>query len=210
MAQVVLSNAMRFSVHGHVNGHAWTNIWDFLVAGPTTRPTAAAQKARLMLDTYADHIMPGVSAGTTVDRCSWVDLDSIDGETGEENDTSANNFPHAGSIIGDELPGNCAVLVRKITRGGRRYRNGRMYLPGVAESQTDGNLLLAAPLSNLQNALNTVFNVVNAPLPAGDTCILGVIGQAGGTPAVFNNVSSLQAEQLIATQRRRLRTHSGS
>lgn len=205
MPPIILSGEVRYAVHGKILGSPWTNIWDFQLNPVGARNDAIQTKARLMLDVYADHIMPSVSSAMTVDSCSWVDLDSATGSTGEVTDTSAHDFPLAGAVVGDTVPANAAVLVIKHTQAGRKFRDGRLYLCGITETQTSGNSLGTGAHSALQAKFNQIYSIVNQPLADGSLSSWGVVSISPGSAAFHNTITSVGVEALLATQRRRLR-----
>ena len=101
------------------------------------------------------------------------------------------------------LPQNCAVLVQKRTaRGGRKGR-GRMYFPPVYPNEaTTGptGLLDAGAFAAWQTAM-TEFHALSA---AESQPLVLLHSEAAGAIAP-DNITSLVAQQRIATQRTRLR-----
>lgn len=107
-----------------------------------------------------------------------------------------------GSAITTALPPNCAILARKSTgRGGRRGR-GRLYIPWCT---SEGNVDEAGVLTG--SARNTINTALAAFLTAlGVQTVPMVLLHSPGltSPGAPDVVTSLVADSLIATQRRRL------
>lgn len=99
---------------------------------------------------------------------------------------------------GSPAPPNCTFLVKKVTGVGGRKNRGRMYLPGVGESDVDG---IGGVLAAKVTGLNIAFTSFMTALAALDIspCIL----HTEALPST--GILSFQTENLIATQRRRLR-----
>lgn len=105
-----------------------------------------------------------------------------------------------GTLSGSGLPPNCAFLVRKGTDRGGRQGRGRMFIPpvvygesgvdsagsiiGLFVSQFDAKLLQALTAQNASDYPAMLFH------------------ESGSTPDL---VTSLSTQNMIATQRRRLR-----
>lgn len=104
----------------------------------------------------------------------------------------------AGSSVGSVASSQVAWLVRKRSSLGGRQGRGRMYLPGVRESEIGSNGAIAS-----------------ADVTAWDTALLNFLTdlEAAQTPMVILHndgltptpVTSLSMDSTIATQRRRLR-----
>ena len=96
-----------------------------------------------------------------------------------------------------------ALLVKKSTAGGGRQQRGRMFLPIVAESQTDaGGMLTTASLNAFETAVDAWLAdlaVRNVPM-----VLLHNAVETLPTPVV-----GLTVDVRVATQRRRLRKVGG-
>lgn len=100
------------------------------------------------------------------------------------------------------LPPNCAVLVHKKTAlGGRRYR-GRLFLPWcIGEGSVDESGVIGS--SNV-TAMTAALEVWRAALASGTNPMV-ILHSTGISPVpTATPVTSLQADPLISTQRRRL------
>lgn len=114
----------------------------------------------------------------------------------------------AGSMNLTSLPGNCALLVHKITpRGGRRGK-GRMFLPWViSETATDEAGIIG---SSDRTILQTAMNNFLAATSTQSVPMVLLHGESGPevdpptTPGAPTAVTALSVDPLISTQRRRL------
>lgn len=113
-----------------------------------------------------------------------------------------------GTAVGETLPNNCAILVRKLTAFPGRHNRGRMYFPPFYVSE--GNVsklgsIAAAQLAAFQTALNGILSNIALPGNAivGAT-LLHYPTLLDPTPAA-TPITAFSAQSLIATVRRRLR-----
>ena len=113
----------------------------------------------------------------------------------EYEDTWAGSI--AGLLSGALAPPNCTYLVHKI--GGLRRFKGRMFLPGLREGDVNEGGVLSS----------TVVTTANAALTEFLTQVNTAAGAMTQKPSVANPspaaVTSLVCDDLISTQRRRLR-----
>jgi hypothetical protein len=96
---------------------------------------------------------------------------------------------------------NVAILVHKVTPLGGRAGRGRMYIPGVQESEVDTSGNLTTPFVTGINAeLATFWSTLNSD----DTppVILHNVGSPLTTPTP---ITDFNCDPRVATQRRRLR-----
>jgi hypothetical protein len=113
-----------------------------------------------------------------------------------------------GTITGNVLPSNCALLVAKQTLTGGRRGRGRMFIPWVNDESNvdDVGIISSGSLSALQTAADDFLTALADPGPSSDATPMFLLHNTEGeTPAgPPSEVISLQCSQLIATQRRRL------
>lgn len=132
------------------------------------------------------------------------------GQDGGEPLSVEHQVNSAGTNTGLMLPQNTAMLVRKNTsRGGRRGR-GRLYLPWTFESDVDNvgriNDTSAAGIQSNLTAFLTNLSTGAPSLPSGPIPMVLLHEALGGTaPGSPDVVTSLALQQIVATQRRRLR-----
>ena len=115
-----------------------------------------------------------------------------------------------GTADGTALPSNTAYLIRKRTGAAGRRGRGRVYVPGCGEGQVDNlGMVDATHLGVLQDAADTWWGYCNVDpevpgLPLLPMVILHRSEGAGVEPAP-TPITSLQVDNMVATQRQRLR-----
>ncbi len=110
-----------------------------------------------------------------------------------------------GTYTGACLPPNCALLIHKRTQSGGRRNRGRFFLPGVPEGTVDqvGNLMGTYPQS-VAGLGPALFAALAGVSGVGELAIFHTtpVGVAGLAPT---QITSMDVDQKIATQRRRMR-----
>ena len=219
MAPLVAPGCVRYTIHETYGGRNIANIIDMFVettGSSVDRAEALEGVAGDILNNWADHMLDWQANNVLFHKVSWVDLDELDGSTGERSSTSENVLPLAGSGTEDPLPGNVAVLFTKVAPGGgRATRNGRLYLVGVSENFTGDvspNTLLPTPLAGLTSAGADFLDGITDSIldqPANMTVIhTRNEGTVASPDIVFNGqnrVTAFTPQATLATQRRRLR-----
>lgn len=112
----------------------------------------------------------------------------------------------AGGRSEPPMPQNCAVLVHKRTASAGRRNRGRFYLPGINEQAVDGTGRLIA--GDLLTGLITQAGEFLGDYATGGVGNLYLlhsdpVGVEG--PGAPTQITALQVDPIIATQRRRLR-----
>lgn len=126
----------------------------------------------------------------------------------DEGPSAVSGMGSVGGFAGVVTSPQVSYLVRKLSqRGGRRGR-GRMYFPGVAEATVGEDGLVT---SVRRDALQVAFNTFLADLAA-ITLPMYLLHDPSGPdvanptgPGAPDEVTSLVVDNLVATQRRRLR-----
>jgi hypothetical protein len=103
-----------------------------------------------------------------------------------------------GTVGGGSVPPNSAYLLKKTTALGGRKHRGRSYIPGVPREWVDGS---GAISTTHQTAVNNAALAFLDFLGAVD-CSMQLLHTGTETP---DEVISWNCQQLLATQRRRLR-----
>lgn len=110
----------------------------------------------------------------------------------------------AGAVSGDFLPQNNACLIRKRTALGGRKNRGRMYVPYVLpEGNVDNSGIIAGTrVTAIQTAADDFQDDLLAgdPGPSIPMVVLHSVSTDTPTP-----ITTLEVDNLLATQRRRLR-----
>lgn len=151
---------------------------------------------------WEDYILPFLPADSTL---SGVQLRI--GTGSPEPLTLFYPFSIAGSGSGTTLPQNCALLVTKTTSRPGRTGKGRMFWPCVQESEVNGLGLIDGSYRNTLQAawdgLLTAHAEGSSPGVAHPMFLLHNEGAPGGTNPT--EITGLQVDPVISTQRRRLR-----
>lgn len=212
MAPIVIPNIVRYAVNGSYAGETVANILDMEVVVTSEpiddRAEAIFEVAGDILNNWDDHLLNLATERYTATSVSWVDLNSFDGETGSRSSTSANTWPAPGRNTGTGMPGNVSCRVEKNQSGGRRTRNGRMYLVGHSEQGTDvnsPNLWTSAHQAAVNETVSDFLDGINNEAgPDGREQALVVLHTPEGAAVSSSLVTSLTCRPVVATQSRRL------
>lgn len=99
-------------------------------------------------------------------------------------------------------PDNCSCIVTKRTAFLGVRNRGRVYFPPIPETLVDeGGVVDATFRSDVQGVMNTLLSAVNAATGIDNMILLHSEGVAGVPP----DVTSLQVQAVIGTQRKRIR-----
>lgn len=158
-------------------------------------PTDSANAIQGLTVTHlAPRLDSGVSIGPTTVRLAVSDGEPLTGVS-----TTALG---TGAVAGSSTPPQVALLVTKFTsRGGRRGK-GRMFIPWavVATSMQEDGIIPSGSLTPWQTALNNWL----AALSSASVAMALLHSEGESSPGSPNLVTSLVANALSATQRRRL------
>lgn len=196
----------RYTCNGTYLGAPVATIVDMLVnpvvAGPG-RDEQVADIAEVVLDRWANRLMPLMKGQYSFNSVSWVDLNTVSGSTGEITSTDATTLPVLGEIGGAPYSGAVAILVDKNTVARRGQKSGRMFLPPCGEADIEGNTIGTPYLNALQAALNSLYEgltVATAP-SAGPVVVHSGLNVEG--PG-WSAITGYRARSKVTTQRRRL------
>lgn len=151
--------------------------------------------ASALFDAWGEVMANGFTTSTTVVECS---VKMGPNSTGP---TYVDSGSISGTGSGDAVSPNVSVLVNKLTGIGGRQGRGRMFLPGLAESEANvGGVISPTTRGDIENNLASFVTELNA---------LGV------APALLRSPDSpisapapiigFTVQSVLATQRRRLR-----
>lgn len=164
---------------------------------------AGTQIADLAFQAFALEIMPVVSnAYTLVRATAYV---GNDGPGPLVYDSSLTGV--TGANTGNPLPQNCAWLMRKRTDLAGRRGRGRMYIPGVMESEVSPTGVIdTTTVTGLQAAADDFYDRLTTGVDQAATppVVLHRSEGIGEEPAP-TPITSFTVDSVIATQRRRLR-----
>jgi hypothetical protein len=203
--QLVIPGVTRYQVYGKSGQRNWANTLDidWGSAAPVSSGTHKALAEKIM-DAYAGSYALRCSNQWTIDGCRWIDLNSSTGDTGNIIDTPTGSFPFPGAKGTDPCPANVSVLATKSTSGARTHRSGRTYLAGVVEADTTGNKLSTTALAEWSGSVQQMMTTLNGAT-GGVNHVFVVAGIDRNGLTHKSPVIGYAAQQLLATQRRRLR-----
>jgi hypothetical protein len=216
MAAIVANGICRFTVHGLFAGRPVANILDMKIdttGSVVSRHDAIDRQGNFILGAWGEHVLDTIAVNNYVaTKISWIDLDSLDGETGEKSVGGSQTWPRAGNGTISSMPGNVALRVNKRTNGGRGSKQGRMYLCGVAENWTsdeDPNLVSSANAAGVTEVMGQFLSDITIDAgteePLGDSSQLHVVHTKNGQFVNSTEVVALECDSTLASQRRRLR-----
>lgn len=221
----VVPGVCRFAINAVFSGREVVNILDMRIdttGTGTDRIDAIIDQAKVIIESVTDHLTPVQTNDLTYNSVSWVDLDEDDGSTGETSEgNGAVTWPDAGNITTGPTPSNVAVLVTKETTRLRGHRNGRMYLCGVPEADSNDaapNDLGGGALTSWQTAVDDFLASINQDGGSPDydsrLCVVHILTRGPVVPPAelgppltgdSRDVEALVVQTRLATQRRRLR-----
>jgi hypothetical protein len=221
----IVPQVCRYTIHGLFQGRQVANIIDMQIdttGSTTTRADAIFDQCGILLNQWHTDILPLLSILYTAQNVSWVDLNSDSGTVGSRNVSGGHTWPTAGGDSLSPMPAQVAVLVRKNIDSIRGARKGRLYLAGVTEPETSStvpNIVDPTVITTLNTKLATFLTAVNQTAGAleytSKMAVTQILTYAPlepgqkppGSPATGTHhfVKSLVADNLLATQRRRLR-----
>lgn len=216
MAAITAPGVCRYAVNGSYQNRPVVNIVDLVLSDlgiGIDREEACFNSAGDILNQWSDHILPNLCDNYLALSVSWVDLDSLDGSTGERSSTADNTWSAGGEVTSPAMPGNVAFRINKAVTSARGLRGGRMYLCGVPESATeDGapNSVNAGTIAALNSALEAFRSGLEGPevIGAGPdqyTSSPNVVHTIGGVYAGRSRITAYTTDGTLGSQRRRLR-----
>lgn len=221
----IVPGVTRFAVNQSLEGRAVVNVLDYRIdtTGSTmSRSEAINNQAESIITEWVNWILPLQVDDISLESVSFVDLNSDDGITGSVSSSDSDTLPLPGLVTDDPIPGNTSVLVTKQTTSARGRRNGRMFLAGASEVQTDaanGNRLSTAAQTGYNSNLSSFLSATNEIDSFGTAfeshmVVVSILTRDTPVPPATvgapltgegNDVNDLVVDTLLATQRRRLR-----
>lgn len=146
------------------------------------------------LTSWRDNMGPNCSDVVKLDRCT-IDFNTGSGDQIVEDDTQiGDDFGGSG---GDVLPTMSAYIVSKSTALGGRKGRGRVFVPGVLESNTELNGVSSAARTAINSDLDTFISA----FPFGSISGLAIIHSDGITAPTA--VNALRVRTNLAVMRNR-------
>lgn len=213
MAVVYSDNVIEISVVMSHSSMPTTNVWHMWFDAELGTDTMTDVVGDFR-DNWQDHIMNMLTDNVTVDEFRWLSLD--EGRPGAGSIAPDPLKPLIGGLETPSMPPNVAQLVKKNTSDRPRgRRDGRSYLPGVAELSVDAQGLFGAPdLAGRNGWLADFYNGISDTSGSGSgdryPCVLETTALSRDPDAPpqtigSRRVTSLTMDPRVATQRDRLR-----
>lgn len=201
MPPVVASDTIQISMLGRwTNGRPVVNVLHFRIDAEAGS-VEIEDEVQDVVQNWQSQLMDNFANNYTFEGARWMDLRSLDGDTGVVPPDPAERT--TGDALQEAADPSTSILVHKNVTAGRSTRSGRMYLPAPPEGQIDENGVISG--ANLAG-----YNADMAAFLANTT--QGGIGEAVNRHMVVlhsdgstSRVSSLVVDPLVANQRRRLR-----
>lgn len=116
----------------------------------------------------------------------------------------ATGLPLSGLNAGASLPNNCAlVLTKRTILRGRSYR-GRIYHPGLKETEVTGNTVLAAQVTGYVNAYSQLLSFTTATATWKMVVVSRFANKNPRPTGEVTEVTSIDSDGTVDSQRRRL------
>ena len=210
MPPVVAPGVVELTLRGVWIDRPWNTVLHMDIDGSifSDREDNIRDQAKIALNEWIDHIRPVCGANCVLQGCDYLDLDTLAGPRGTVAAAdSPRVMPSAGTLTGDSLSGAACCLIRKITQGARGTRNGRIFMPGLVESQTNGNIIGGGSVTALTTAWDDFLAGMNQDVGGtfGFDSRMQVLHAPGDVFVSMAEVSTLEVDSRLATQRRRLR-----
>ncbi len=216
---VVVPTIVRFSMqHTQGNGRPADVIFDLsLDESGVTRHDAVNELVPVFVGMYQDDICGTFWSSLHFTGSRWLDLDSLGGTGGFQAPISGK--PTTGGSSGAMGAPMAAVLVHKHCLHTRSQRDGRSFIPALAEVDYDDVGTLSSTVRTAwQNRLDTFKGHINALESSGLGSVAWRVvhveghtepspGHPAGQPNEWSSsdIISLSIDPKIATQRRRNR-----
>jgi hypothetical protein len=158
---------------------------------------------------WRDHIMPMLTTDT---KLVSVDVRDMGNEEGVRS-LLAEAVQPAGAKGGDRIVANAAVLVKILTSVPSKAGRGRMFIAGVSETDVDKDSKLTATVLTAWNTAvnNFMDGLIDGSQPPGSpnrglAVASYYFHNAPRATARVTRATSITVDQLLASQRRRLRS----
>lgn len=216
---IVAPTVVRFTMkHTRADGHHMDNVVDISIDGQGvfSRATVMADFLAHVCGFWQDRMLTHMSTGTHFIGASWIDLDSATGGTGALG--PAAGHPTAGVTPPPFSSAQVCYLVHKNSTSGRGQRQGRWYVPDVAEGNVDDNgNVTAGAITSITNEANQFRTdvgsyeyVVGSGIHPVALRTVHVHKPVRTDPTTWtwtsSTVDNVVCDGKVATQRRRLRS----
>lgn len=169
--------------------------------------------ATVLMDWWNNNLAPNVSINLSLEKMTLRDM-TTEEAPGIEVQAPALSV---GEIAGQAAPGNVALAIKLVTGLTGRNRRGRLFLAGIAEDDTEGNVIDPVRLTPIIQAFNDLrteiadatYNWVVASFYNGTELVELPDGQIVKRPtpratALMTPITSCTADGRFDSMRRRL------
>lgn len=213
MPPIIAPGVCRFTVNGTYGGQVVANIIDMEIdttGSIDSREDAIFAQAGILINEWSDSILEMLVPAYVATSVSWIDLNSLDGPTGNRTSTDQQTWPLGGQNAEGAMPGNVAMRVDKQTTASRGQRKGRMYLPGLSEAFTlpgTPNTIDPAqvgPINGLLQSFLGDLEQTGTDIPNYESRMV-VVHTVDGVYESDSRVTALTVNTKVGSQVRRLR-----
>lgn len=153
MAQsMAVNDIMEFTAEGLIESHPWAAVRHYRVAAIGSPESWLSSASTEFITNIFTVIAPLL---TTLWRMDCLTIRRVAPMPRVPYFTIA-GLPIFGATAGDEVPTQSAILVKLTTDEPGRRNQGRMYLPGLPESRSNGGRIIAADGLLFQTACDTL------------------------------------------------------
>lgn len=190
----------RAVLNATLNNIPVANVLHFTQPGGGTAPDPALLASRLGA-WWGSTMKPLVVSNYTLNNITCTDLSP----SGPPSTVFTTSLPNSGTLSGDALPGNCALVMSLRTAlRGRSFR-GRIYHCGIGESQTLLNSVQTPARDSILGAWDDLVLFTQIGQPDYQLVVLSYYANGDlRSEGLATPVVSMSANTRIDTQRRRL------
>lgn len=211
MPSLIVPDVCRYYIDFELGSRPCACILDQAVVGTTgSRAVAVAKVAEKLLSAW--HAGPRTRQSNEISllSVSWLDLNSSTGTVGSTTTGPGGTpvWPSIGGVAEDSFPSNVALRVEKATTATRGLRKGRMYVPGISESDTDvPNTVASTRLAAWQTQFTALLTAIGAWSTGEGDYVSSpcVIHQPIDDDPSYTLVTSFTPQATLRSQGRRLR-----
>lgn len=208
MAELIVNDVVQVAIQGLLGGRACVSVFHV----DASRPIIGNSQdiAEKVLGAWQEHLVPNFSSSYTVTGATYIDLDSLTGDSGSIGPVPGQ--PAVGGQANGTSP-QVALLVRKNVSASPRGVSFRLFLPPCSDAQVGPTGLLDAGYrAALQADLDSFRSDVDEAEGVGQSewhlcCVSyprGDDGKVNG-PGSKYDLTDFELLGQVATQRRRLR-----
>lgn len=183
---------------GSMEGQQTNNVLHFMAAAPIDDVELRLIKA--LVQCIVTHLLPVHTSAWTFQRVIWKRVNPTLGVENIYVPPEAGN----GGGSGSALPSYCSAVVSIRTNEGGRSKRGRMYLPGIPESDTqvsslDTEMPFWEAIVAFVACVATKF-ILGDPVPANSFQMMVYSRKLGGSTFPYQNAGFTAVKSLLPVQ----------